>query len=171
MKPITRRQSLGAGAGLLAAAALPVRAGAAIPVADVKPPSYPIEKGATLHVLRPTKFVDPDETIFRANSKRFTDATGVPVRVDFVNWPDMPTQTAIAANTGAGPDIIIAFGPDPHLFLGKIVELLIWPSIWGRAMAAGTGWPRSTARNGTAMTGSGCRWAVRPGRRCIGPHG
>jgi multiple sugar transport system substrate-binding protein len=124
MKSITRRQSLGAGAGMLTAAALPAaRARAAVPVADVKPPSYPIEKGAQLHVLRPTKFVDPDETIFRANSKRFTDATGVPVRIDFVNWPDMPTQTAIAANTGAGPDIIIAFGPDPHLFLGKIVEL------------------------------------------------
>ncbi|HEX5327143.1 MAG TPA: extracellular solute-binding protein [Acetobacteraceae bacterium] len=124
MNTITRRRSFEIGAGLLAATALPAGgARADVPVADVKPPSFPIEKGAQLHVLRPTKYIDPDETIFIANSKRFTEQTGVPVKVDFVNWPDMPTQTAIAANTGAGPDIIIAFGPDPHLFLGKIVEL------------------------------------------------
>jgi multiple sugar transport system substrate-binding protein len=121
---LTRRGSLGLGAGLLAAAALPAgRARAEIAVADVKPPQFTIEKGAKLHVLRPTKYIDADETIFRANTKRFTEQTGVAVQVDFVNWPDMPTQTAVAANTGAGPDIIVAFGPDPHLFISKTVEL------------------------------------------------
>ncbi len=124
MDTLTRRHSLGLGAGLLAAAALPAsKSRAAVVAADVKPPQFSIEKGARLHVLRPTKYIDADETIFLANSKRFTDQTGVPVRVDFVNWPDMPTQTAVAANTGAGPDIIVAFGPDPHLFINKIVEL------------------------------------------------
>lgn len=124
MVRITRRQSLELSAGLLAGTALGARPGhAAIPVANVKPPSLTIEKGAELRVLRPSKFVDPDETVFRANSKKFTEQTGVPVRVDFVSWSDMPTQTAIAANTGSGPDIIIAFGPDPHLFLNKTIEL------------------------------------------------
>ena len=124
MDLITRRGSLALGAGLVTTATFPTSGvRAQVQAADVKPPSFVIEKGAQLHVLRPTKYIDADETIFLANSKRFTDQTGVPVKVDFVNWPDMPTQTAIAANTGAGPDIIIAFGPDPHLFLGKLVDL------------------------------------------------
>jgi len=124
MSRLTRRNSLQLGASMFAASALaPAVARAEIKVADVKPPSFPLEKGAQLHVLRPTKYIDADETIFLANSKRFTEQTGVPVKVDFVNWPDMPTQTAVAANTGAGPDIIVAFGPDPHLFINKIVDL------------------------------------------------
>ena len=51
------------------------------------------------------KFVQPDEDIFRANTKKFTEATGIEVRVDFVGWEDMRPQTAVTANTGAGPDI------------------------------------------------------------------
>ncbi len=124
MQALTRRQSLELGGGLIAAAALGAsRAGAAIPAADVKPPSLPIEQGARLHILRPTKYVDADEMIFLENTRRFTDETGVPAKVDFVNWPDMPTQTAIAANTNAGPDVIIGFGPDPHLFTSKLIEV------------------------------------------------
>jgi len=106
MDLITRRGSLALGAGLVTTATFPTSGvRAQVQAADVKPPSFVIEKGAQLHVLRPTKYIDADETIFLANSKRFTDQTGVPVKVDFVNWPDMPTQTAIAANTGAGPTL------------------------------------------------------------------
>jgi len=123
MAEITRRDSLILGTGALAAAALPGRARAAIPVGSATPPSYPAENGATLRVLRPTKFVDPDETIFRENTKAFTDATGVPVRVDFVSWEDLRPQTAVSANTGAGPDIIIGWGDDPHLYAEKIMDL------------------------------------------------
>ena len=114
---LTRRGSLGLGAGLLATATLPSRSRAA------DEPKFPIEKGAQLHVLRPAKYIDVDETIFLENTKRFSEQTGVPVRVNFLNWPDMPAQTAVAANTGAGPDIVIAFGPDPHLFTSKTIEL------------------------------------------------
>ncbi len=124
MTLITRRRSLELATGLAATSALGLRpAAGAIPAADVQPPSLPIENGAGLHVLRPTKYVDPDEAIFLENTRKFTDQTHVPVKVDFVNWPDMPTQTAIAANTNAGPDIIIGFGPDPHLFSSKLIEL------------------------------------------------
>lgn len=124
MTKFTRRDSLILGTGALAAAALPGRrARAAIPVGNATPPSYPAEKGATLRVLRPTKFVDPDEVIFRANTKKFTDETGIPVRVDFVSWEDLRPQTAVSANTGAGPDIILGWGDDPHLYADKIMDL------------------------------------------------
>jgi multiple sugar transport system substrate-binding protein len=47
----------------------------------------------------------------------------VQVRVDFVGWEDITQQTAVTANTNAGPDIIIGFDAGPHLFADKLVDL------------------------------------------------
>ena len=74
-------------------------------------------------MLRPVRFVQPDEDIFRAGAAAFTKATGVEVRVDFVGWEDITQQTAVTANTGAGPDMIIGFGDAPHIYADKLVEL------------------------------------------------
>jgi multiple sugar transport system substrate-binding protein len=115
---IGRRSAVALGAGLLAA-----RTASAIRIADVPQPKFPIEAGAKLRVLRPAKYIDPDEAIFNANTKRFTERTGVEVRVDYVNWPDMPVQVAVAANTGQGADVIIGFGADAHLYADKLLEL------------------------------------------------
>ncbi|MBC7432393.1 MAG: extracellular solute-binding protein [Rubritepida sp.] len=116
---ITRRLVGGLGAGLVAggASAQTIVAGSAAL------PNLPIENGATLRVLRPVRFVQPDEEVFRANAARFTAATGVQVRVDFVGWEDITQQTAVTANTGAGPDVIIGFNEAPHVFQDKLVEL------------------------------------------------
>jgi hypothetical protein len=67
--------------------------------------------------------VQPDEDVFRANAKRFTETTGVEVKVDFVGWEDINQQTAVTANSGAGPDIIIGFTDAPHIYVEKIIEL------------------------------------------------
>ena len=132
MQGFTRRQSLAVGvatlgATTLGAATIPLigaqAADSDVPTADVKPPEFKIEKGATLRVLRPAKFVDPDEVFFRANTKKFTDATGIDVRVDFVSWEDLRPQTAVTANTGAGPDIIIGFSADPQIYATKLVSM------------------------------------------------
>ena len=65
------------------------------------------EKGASLRVLRWKRFVQGDEDQFMANVQRFTKITGVEVRVDSENFEDLRPKAAIAANIGAGPDIII----------------------------------------------------------------
>lgn len=119
---ITRRGALAVGAGAAASTLVDFKA-SAIPIANVAEPNLPIEKGATLRVLRPTKFVDPDEVIFRENIKKFVDSTGVQTRVDFVGWEDLRPQTAVAANTGAGPDIVIGWPDDPHLYTDKLIEV------------------------------------------------
>jgi multiple sugar transport system substrate-binding protein len=123
--PCGRRRAATLGAGLLAAAALPGGrpATAAIRAADVPAPHLEVERGARLRVLRPAKYIDPDEAIFNANSRRFAERTGVEVRVDYVNWPDMPVQIAVAYNTGQGADVIIGFGADPHLHADKVTEV------------------------------------------------
>ena len=125
MQSFTRRDSLAIGAGALAsAAALGSRpASAAIPIANVSPPKQPIEPGATLRVIRPTKFVDPDEVVWNENTAKFSKATGVAVRTDFVGWEDIRAQVAVAARTGAGPDVVAGWANDPHLYSDKILDM------------------------------------------------
>jgi multiple sugar transport system substrate-binding protein len=71
MHEITRRATLGLGAAAAIAGpgALAQPAAApgtlAIPRADIPAPNLPIEPGATLRVMRPARFVEPDEVIFR----------------------------------------------------------------------------------------------------------
>ncbi len=117
---ITRRLVGSLGAGLVASEA---SAQSAITAANTPAPRLPLESGATLRVLRPVRFVQPDEDVFRANAARFTAATGVAVRVDFVGWEDITQQTAVTANTGAGPDIIVGFNEAPHVFQDKLVDI------------------------------------------------
>ncbi len=124
---ITRRGSLALGAAALGAASIPIIGARAavddVPTANVKTPEFKIEKGASLHVLRPAKFIDPDEVYWKENTKKFIDTTGVDVKVDFVSWEDLRPQLAVVANTGAGADIVISFGADPHIYSAKLVEL------------------------------------------------
>ncbi|TCZ64044.1 ABC transporter substrate-binding protein [Roseicella aquatilis] len=115
-----RRGAMALGAGLLLGGTPAARA---IATADVPPPRYTPESGARLRVLRPARFIEPDEAIFNANTRRFTARTGIEVRVDYVNWDDMPVQVAVAYNTGQGADVIIGFGADPHLYAEKVTEL------------------------------------------------
>ena len=118
---ITRR-ALGLGTGAMASG-LMGRAEAAIPTADVPTPDLPIEQGASLRVLRPTKFVATDETVFNENTARFTAATGVKVRVDYAGWEDLRPQTAVTASTGAGPDVVLGWTDDPHLYADQVLDL------------------------------------------------
>lgn len=111
---ISRRDVLIGGAGLAAGAAMPL----APAIAQAN-----IEKGATLRVLRPTKFVDLDQKIFDENTEAFTKATGVQVRVDYAGWEDLRPQTAVTANTGAGPDVVVGWADDPHIFADKLIDL------------------------------------------------
>jgi multiple sugar transport system substrate-binding protein len=124
---ISRRDTLALASASIAASSIPVIGARAavtdVPTAEVKPLDYKLEKGAELRVLRPAKFIDPDEIYWRENSKKYTEATGVPVRVDFVSWEDIRPQTAVVANTGAGPDIVVGFSSDPQIYMSKIADM------------------------------------------------
>ena len=123
MNSITRRQAGFGVGGMAAAGLLGHRAHAAIPIVEATPPNLPVEKNASLRVLRPAKFVEPDEVIFRENTKRFADAHGIQVRIDFSGWEDLRPQTAVTANTGAGPDVVVGWTDDPHLYADKLLDL------------------------------------------------
>jgi multiple sugar transport system substrate-binding protein len=122
---LNRRRTL-QGLGALAGTTMLGRfrpARAAIAVRDVAPPDYEIESGASLRVLRPAKFVQGDETLFLENTKKFTEQTGVEVIVDSEGWEDLRPKTAVAANVGSGPDVVLAWQEDPHLFADKALPL------------------------------------------------
>jgi multiple sugar transport system substrate-binding protein len=120
---ITRRQGLALSGAALAAAWAQQQAAAQIQRADVAAPNHPIESGASLRVIRPSRFVEPDEVFWRENTAKFTRETGVDVRVDFVGWEDIRAQTGVAANTGAGPDVVVGWGDDPHIYADRVLEL------------------------------------------------
>jgi len=126
MKDFTRRGAIGIGAAGLAAAAFGREAwaqAASVPTQPAQEPRLPIEQGASLRIIRPARFVEPDEVFFRENAQRFSQKFNIPVRVDFVGWEDIRPQTAVTANTGTGPDVVIGWADDPHIYADKLIEL------------------------------------------------
>ncbi len=81
------------------------------------------EKGAKLRVLRWKRFVQGDEDAWMANTKKFTETTGIEVRVDSEGWEDVRPKAAVAANVGSGPDIIISTFEDAHQYPDKLVDV------------------------------------------------
>ncbi|NTS31147.1 carbohydrate ABC transporter substrate-binding protein, CUT1 family [Phyllobacterium sp. YR620] len=118
---INRRHLLGASAGLVAAAGLN-RFGLT-PAFAQSAPAYKPEEGATLRLLRWVPFVPAEEAAWLANTKKFTDATGVQVRIDKESWEDVRPKAAVAANVGSGPDMVMSWFDDPQQYPDKLVDV------------------------------------------------
>jgi multiple sugar transport system substrate-binding protein len=81
------------------------------------------EKGAKLRVLRWSQFVPADWDQYMKNVKAFQDKYDIEVRVDKEGWEDVRPKAAVAANTGAGPDIILSTNDDANLYPEKLVDV------------------------------------------------
>ncbi len=81
------------------------------------------EKGAQLRVLRWSRFVQGDIDQYMKNVAAFTAKYGIEVRVDNEGWEDVRPKAAVAANTGAGPDIILSTHDDANLYPEKLVDV------------------------------------------------
>ena len=123
MSEFNRRKFLANSAGVAAAAT--VGAGSAIwsPFINAQTISFKPEKGAKLRVLRWSRFVQGDIDAYMINVKRFTEKTGIEVRVDNEGWEDVRPKAAVAANTGAGPDIILSTNDDANLYPEKLLDV------------------------------------------------
>ena len=95
--------------------------------------------------------------MFLENTKKFTEATGVDVQVDFAGWEDLRPKTAVAANVGSGPDIVLAWSRRSPPVPDKLLDLTDSPPTSARSTAAGARWPRSY---GTTRTGAGSRMPI-----------
>ena len=121
MTEFNRRKFLEGSAGVAAT----VAGGAAVlsQPASAQTISFKPEKGAKLRVLRWSRFVQGDIDAYMVNVKRFTEKTGIEVRVDNEGWEDVRPKAAVAANTGAGPDIILATNDDANLYPEKLLDV------------------------------------------------
>jgi multiple sugar transport system substrate-binding protein len=117
----TRRDLLKTTAGLGAASMAPTLLGGRRAFAQDL--SYKPEEGASLRLLRWSPFVKGDEEAWLANTKKFTEATGVEVRVDKESWEDIRPKAAVAANVGSGPDLMLVWFDDPHQYPDKLLDV------------------------------------------------
>ena len=123
MKTIDRRQFLEGSAGVAAATTLGVGAAVFAPAVHAQALAFKPEKDAKLRVLRWSRFVQGDIDQYMLNVKKFTEKTGVEVRVDNEGWEDVRPKAAVAANTGAGPDIILSTNDDANLYPDKLLDV------------------------------------------------
>lgn len=160
LPPITRRGTLRFGAGALAAGTM-LSSGAGfaagdVPAKDVPDPGFEPEKGAKLRVLRPSKFVSGDQQLFDENTKKFTQATGIEVVVDYEGWEDLRPKTAVAANVGSGPDVVLSWLDDAFQFPEKLVEVSDLADYLGKKYG---GWFEVPAKYGKEKGGT---WIALP---------
>jgi multiple sugar transport system substrate-binding protein len=142
-----RRDLLKAGAGIAAGASLPM-----IWVKDAHAQwNNAPEKGAKLRVLRWSRFVQGDIDQYMKNVQAFTAKYGIEVRVDNESWEDVRPKAAVAANTGAGPDIILGTNDDANLYPEKLLDVTDLATYLGKKYGgwypAGQAYLRPTGKN------------------------
>ena len=89
-----------------------------------------------------------------ANVKKFTEKTGIEVRVDNEGWEDVRPKAAVAANTGAGPDIILSTNDDANLYPDKLLDVTDLAKYLGKKYGGWYPAVRGTTCSPTARSGS-----------------
>lgn len=151
---ISRRDLLRTGAGLaVGAAGLPL-IGAGKAAAEATPAlKYKPEEGASLRVTRWSPFVPSEEAAWIANTKKFTQDTGIEVRIDKESWEDIRPKAAVAANVGSGPDIMWVWFDDPQQYPDKLVDLTDLADYLGGKYGGWYDGPKSYATNDGKFVG------------------
>jgi multiple sugar transport system substrate-binding protein len=123
MSELNRRKFLEGSAGVAAAATIGTGTALFSGAVQAQAPAFKPEKGAKLRVLRWSRFVQGDIDAYMVNVKKFSDKTGIEVKVDNEGWEDVRPKAAVAANTGAGPDIILSTNDDANLYPDKLLDV------------------------------------------------
>jgi len=110
------------------------------------PPDLKIEKGAELSVLRWSVFVGGDKDLWEANSRKWEKATGCTVKSEYISWEDVRPKAAMSAAVGAGPDLVLGWHDDPHLYPDKLVDLTDIAEYLGAKYG---GWENACVKYGT----------------------
>jgi ABC-type glycerol-3-phosphate transport system substrate-binding protein len=70
---------------------------------------------ASLRILTWSNTLNAMDDTLREQAKQYTKEKGVEVAFEFINQTDLPTKTAAAVESGAGPDIITTWSDGAHL--------------------------------------------------------
>jgi multiple sugar transport system substrate-binding protein len=110
------------------------------------------EKDAQLSLLRWKYFVQAEDEEFVAAMDAFTKATGVKVSISRESNDDVQPKASVAANVGAGPDLIWGYYSLAHLFPNKCLDVTDVADYLGKKYG---GWVPSAIVYGK---GTGDRW-------------
>jgi multiple sugar transport system substrate-binding protein len=78
---------------------------------------------AKVNVLTWSNTLPAMDDVLREQAKLYTKEKGVEVSFEFINQTDLPTKTAAAVESGAGPDIITLWSDGPHLHAKALVDV------------------------------------------------
>jgi multiple sugar transport system substrate-binding protein len=81
------------------------------------------ERGAQLSLLRQKSFVQAEDEAFVLIMDAFTKAAAVKVTISRESIDDIQPKASVAANTGAGPDLVWGLYSLPQLFPQKCLEV------------------------------------------------
>ena len=70
---------------------------------------------AKVNILTWSNTLNAMDDVLREQAKQYTKEKGVEINFEFINQTDLPTKTAAAVESGAGPDIITLWSDGPHL--------------------------------------------------------
>jgi multiple sugar transport system substrate-binding protein len=120
---LDRRRTLRGGAALAAAGL--AGGGALLDWASAWARALPFqpEAGARLRLLRWNPFVAAEAKQLDHNVTAFSAATGVEVRLEEAFIDDIQPKASVAANIGAGPDLVWGLNSTPHLFPDQLIDV------------------------------------------------
>src|SRR5258707_910468 len=152
MTTFTRRTLVKGGTALAAAGALTGPALLDWAKAWAQNAPWKPEKDAKLSMLRWKYFVQSEDDAFVQLIDAFTKATGVKVDIARESYEDVQPKASVAANPGAGPDLIWGLDSLPHLFPQKCVDVSDVADYLGKKYG---GWVPSAVSYGK---GAGNKW-------------
>jgi multiple sugar transport system substrate-binding protein len=152
MANFTRRTLVAGGAAVATGSALTGPALLDWATAWAQTAPWKPEKGAQLSLLRWKAFVQAEDDILVDVLDAFAKATGVKITVTREQGEEIQPKAAVAANTGAGPDLIWGLYSLPHLFPQKCLDVTDVADYLGKKYG---GWVPGAVTYGK---GNGSKW-------------
>jgi multiple sugar transport system substrate-binding protein len=78
---------------------------------------------AKVNILTWSNTLTAIDALLREHAKQYTKDKGVEVSFEFIRQNDLPTKTAAAMESGAGPDIVSLISDSPHLYDTALVDI------------------------------------------------
>jgi multiple sugar transport system substrate-binding protein len=117
--------------------------------------------GATqVRVLTWSNTLNAMDDVLREQAAQYSKEKGVEVSFEFINQTDLPTKTAAAVESGAGPDIITLWSDGPHLHDKALVNIGDVAEPLGKELKGWTNIAKDIAIVG--KTWKGVPWGIIP---------
>jgi multiple sugar transport system substrate-binding protein len=90
---------------------------------QLQPPPIVPEKNAQLHVMRWAIFAKGDQEQWEEKTRNWEKQTGGKVLIEYVQYDAIRPKAAMTASIGAGPDMVLGWYDDPHLYPDKLLDV------------------------------------------------